>query len=350
MRPSKQILIIGRNAALSADLKGMLWPAGIEVKMVDGPEFGLLNIERLRRNLEALAPDLIISLVGSAAAEHAERDRTLTQARSHWAVGDLAEVAGSRDIPLLHLSSDQVFAGQVFSGDRNTRYLETDPADAVSVFGQSQAAGEAEIRAHCRRHVILRTGWLFGVHGHNMLRTMLSLARRGGRVHVPHDHISGPTPVRELCAALRQLALRLLETAPESVFAGHTLHFCATPAATLYEFAHAALGHAAAYQVAPDLVPITPGRFGVIGALARRTELDCRNAIAFGLQQPDWHAALASCVEEICQSENIITEEDIAAVAGRAAETALPYRGVIAETKRRGGLPYGVTEDRRRAV
>lgn len=340
MRTPTQILIIGRNPAIVQDLKGMIWPRGIEAQFADGPELGLLNIERLRRNIEAKTPDLIISVVGSVPTDRAERDRTLTQARNHWAVGDLAEVAGGRDIPLLHLSSDQVFAG-----DRTAPYLESDRPDAVSVFGQAQAAGEAEIRAHCRRHVILRTGWLFGSSGHNMLRTMLSLGRRGGRVHVPHDHISGPTPVRELCGALRQLALTMLDT-PSSEFGGHTLHFSGAPAATLYEFANAALGRAAAFQVTPELLPISPNRFGVTGAHARRSELDCSIAAsAFGLVQPDWQVALADCVDEICQSENLVTEDQIAALA----ESQLPYRGIIAESQRRGGVPYGIGADRRRA-
>jgi dTDP-4-dehydrorhamnose reductase len=340
MRPEKQILIIGRNAALAHDLGLMVWPSGHGVKVVDGAELGLLDVERLQRNIEALAPSLIISVVGSAMTDRAERDRTLTQARNHWAVGDLAEVASAGDIPLLHLSSDQVF-----SGDKDGAYLETDTPDAISVFGQSQAAGEAEIRARCRRHVILRTGWLFGTSGHNMLRTVLSLGKRGGRVHVPHDHISGPTPARELCAAIRRVSLAMLER-PASEAYGHTIHFCATPAATLYEFARVALAHATAFQAAPDLVPITPSRFGVTGAAARRTELDCSIAIReFGLVQPDWHVALANCVDEICQVENLSLEQQIAALA----ETQLPYRGQAPEARRRGALPHGVIADRRRA-
>lgn len=339
MSASHKILIIGRNAALAHDLGTMLWPAGIEARTVDGAEFGLLDIERLRRNIDTLAPSLIISMVGSASTDRIEHGRTVTQARNHWAVGDLAEVAGQRDIPLLHLSSDQVF-----SGDRQEAYLESDAADAISVLGQSQAAGEAEIRAHCRRHVILRTGWLFSASGHNMLRTMISLARRGGRVHVPHDHVSGPTPVRELCAALRQIALRMLETAPAE-FGGHTLHFSGAPAATLYEFAEVAIGRAASFQVAPDLVPITPSRFGVTGAPARRTELDCTTAATvFGLARPDWRKALVDCVDEICQTDSGTPEQRIAALA----ETPLPYRGFVPENRRRGALPFGIAMDRRR--
>lgn len=339
MPGQKLILIVGRNAALAQDLDAMAWPATYSVRSVGAIEVGVLDIDRLRTNLERFAPSLIISTIGYNSPDRAERDRTITQARNHWAVADLAEAAGALGIPLIHLSSDQVFAG-----DRTGPYLETDQPDAISVFGQSQAAGEAEIRAHCHRHVILRTGWLFGVRGHNMLRTMLSLGRRGGRVHVPNDHVSGPTPARELCSALRQVGLQLLDDS--TGHAGATIHFCGTPAATLYDFARGALSRAISFQVAPDLIPITPNRFGVTGAPARRTELDCSVAAArFGLVQPDWHSALADCVEEICQTEQA-SLRDLDPLVAQPGPVS--YRSFQPEPSRRLVLPVGVSIGRRR--
>lgn len=192
MNARKLILIAGRNAVLAQELDEMLWPAGYEARQMTAIELGILDIERLRRNIKALSPALIINTIGYSSPDLAESHRVMAQARSHWSVGDLAEVAGECGIPLLHLSSDQVFAG-----DKGTPYLETDRPDAVSVFGQALAAGEAEVGAHCANYAILRTGWLFGAKGHNMLRTMLSLGRRGGRIHVPNDHISA----RPRCAS-----------------------------------------------------------------------------------------------------------------------------------------------------
>lgn len=337
MQTRKLILIAGRNAVLAQELDDMIWPAGYEARAMTGLELGILNIERLRRNLEALAPVLIINTIGYASADGAENQRVLTQARSHWSVGDLAEVAGALGIPLLHLSSDQVFAG-----DKDGPYLETDRPDAVSVFGQALAAGEAEVGVHCTNFAILRTGWLFGAKGHNMLKTMLSLGRRGGRVHVPNDHISGPTPVRDLCGALRRLGLALIE---HEISGGNILHFAGAPAATWFEFASHALRQAAPYQSPPELIPITPNRFGVTGAPARRTELDCRNAIRL-LQTgaPDWRRALDDCVEEICLTEQRSGEPTIQLPADPQ-----PYRQFVSEERRRGALPFGITADRRLA-
>lgn len=336
MQSSKLILIAGRNPVLAQELEGMIWPAGYPVRALTGIELGLLNIDRLRHNLDVLTPSLIINTIGYASPDNAETNRTVAQARNHWSVGDLAEAAGERDIPLLHLSSDQVFAG-----DKFTPYLETDQPDAISVFGQAQAAGEAEVAAHCRNFAILRTGWLFGAKGHNMLKTVLSLGKRGGRVHVPNDHIAGPTPVRELCAALRRIGTGLMA---QEIDGGTIVHFCGKPSATWFEFATHALRHATPYQRPPELVPITPNRFGVTGAPARRTELDCARAQSlFQLEQPEWQRALDDCVEEICLSDLRPADEIV-------PEIQLPYRATVPEQRRRrGSLPFGISNDRRRA-
>lgn len=329
MQSSKLILIAGRNAVLAQELGEMIWPAGYEVRAMSGTELGLLNIDRLRRNLDVLAPKLIINTIGYTSPDSAENNRTLTQARNHWSVGDLAETAGARGIPLIHLSSDQVFAGDKFGA-----YLETDAPDAISVFGQAQAAGEAEIAAHCRNFAILRTGWLFGAKGHNMLKTMLSLGKRGGRVHVPNDHIAGPTPVRELCAALRRIGISLMAagTSGDNGTGGTIVHFCGKPAATWFEFATHALRQATPYQRSPELVPITPNRFGVTGAPARRTELDCTRARAlFQLEQPDWRKSLDECVEEICLS-------DLQPADSIVPDLKIPFRAIMPERRRRAGL------------
>ncbi|MBI2253874.1 MAG: sugar nucleotide-binding protein [Proteobacteria bacterium] len=337
MQDRKLILIAGRNAVLAQELEEMIWPAGFEVRALTGLELGILNIDRLRRNLETLAPVLIINTIGYASSDGAENQRTLTQARSHWSVGDLAEAAGALGIPLLHLSSDQVFAGDKFGA-----YLETDTPDAISVFGQAQAAGEAEVAAHCRHFAVLRTGWLFGAKGHNMLKTMLSLGRRGGRVHVPNDHIAGPTPVRELCSTMRRIGLALMN---KEFDGGTTLHFAGAPAATWFEFASHALGRAAPYQTAPELVPITPNRFGVTGAPARRTELDCsRTRHLLQLEQPDWRRALDDCVEEIC-----LAEHRNADAIPQHQPAPMPYRRHTSDEHRRGYLPFGISTDRRQA-
>ena len=337
MQDPKLILIAGRNAVLAQELEEMIWPAGFETRTLTGLELGILDIERLRRNLETLAPALIINTIGYASPDGAEQQRTMTQARSHWSVGDLAEAAGGLGIPLLHLSSDQVFAGDKFGA-----YLESDTPDAISVFGQAQAAGEAEVAAHCLNFAILRTGWLFGAKGHNMLKTMLSLGRRGGRVHVPNDHIAGPTPVRELCGAMRRIGLALMNREFDG---GAILHFTGAPAATWFEFAAHALRQAAPYQAAPELIPITPNRFGVTGAPARRTELDCsRTRHLLQLEQPDWRRALDDCVEEIC-----LAEQRTAEAGAPYHMDQLPYRRFVPEDRRGGYLPLGISTDRRQA-
>lgn len=334
MESGRLVLIIGRTGALVSELEDMIWPAGYHALVQGGSEIGLLNIDRLDANIGRLAPSLIINTIGYVSHDLADGRRAMIHARNHWSAGDLAEVAGRHDVPLIHLSSDEVFAG-----DRGSAYFETDHPDATAVIGQSQAAGEAEVAAHCRRYIILRTGWLFGARGHNMLRTMLSLSRRGGRVHVADDHVSGPTPIRELCAALRRIGVALMTGEFDR---GGVVHFCGAPQASSFDFARQALQAAAPFQEGPDLVPMTASRFGVADIPPRRTELDCSGLKdIFGIAQPDWRRALAECVEEICRGNQEIREGYPPRNPGSTPATAFAVPGY------RRLRPFGAVPDRR---
>ncbi len=113
------------------------------------------------------------------------------------------------------------------------------------------------------------------------------------------------SPVRPRSASCAQRLRRIgLSLMAQEISGGTILHFCGKPAATWFEFASHALQQATPYQLSPELVPITPNRFGVTGAPARRTELDCSRARhLFQLEQPDWRRALDDCVEEICLAD-----------------------------------------------
>jgi dTDP-4-dehydrorhamnose 3,5-epimerase len=113
-------------------------------------------------------------------------------------VAALAHVATSHGLTLLHVSSDYVFDGT------STRpYREDDPVAPLGVYGQTKAAGD-QIVATVPRHYVVRTSWVIG-HGHNFVRTMLSLAERGIDPSVVDDQHGRLTFTSELAQAIRHL-------------------------------------------------------------------------------------------------------------------------------------------------
>ena len=65
----------------------------------------------------------------------------------------------------------------VFDGAKGSAYTEFDTPNPISHYGASKLAGEKLARSACRRCYIVRTSWLYGVHGKNFPYTVINLAK-----------------------------------------------------------------------------------------------------------------------------------------------------------------------------
>lgn len=102
---------------------------------------------------------------------------------------------------LVHISSDYVFPGT----DSSSR-KETDPVCPINAYGRTKWAGEVFVRALCPKHFIVRTAWLYGLHGKNFVKTILKKARETGRISVVADQYGSPTFANDLAEAILKLA------------------------------------------------------------------------------------------------------------------------------------------------
>lgn len=284
------ILICGRHGQLAQALQQRL--AGLGTLHVLGREqLDLAVPERIRQTVRAVQPDLIINAAAYTAVDQAESDAQAAFALNAQAPGVLAEEAARLGVPLLHYSTDYVF-----DGSQATPYTEDDPTRPLGVYGHSKLAGEQAISAVGDAHLILRTSWVYSLHGRNFLLTLQRLLQEKPELRVVADQIGAPTWAGSL--AMGTLALIERWRAGQAGAWG-TYHMTAQGHTSWYGFAQAIGAHLKAQgKPCAHLLPITSSEYPTPARRPLNSRLDCRR-----LQQqwqvslPDWREALIECLK-----------------------------------------------------
>jgi len=164
--------------------------------------------------------------------------------------------------------------------------------------GTTKLAGERADEEVGGGWLVLRTSWVYGLHGQNFLRSMLRLAREHEEIQVVNDQIGAPTWSRIFATATAQiLAMALRDPVRSEVLApaAGIYHLTAAGQTTWCEFARAILARdpARAEQRARAVVGIATSEYSTAAERPRWSVLDgAKVASTFGIRLPQWNAQL----------------------------------------------------------
>ena len=113
------------------------------------------------------------------------------------AVGILAREANAIGAHLVQISTDYVF-----DGTKNEPYVETDLPNPLSAYGRSKLLGE---QLAGTGNLIVRTAWVMGPDGNNMLKTILRLLEEHAVLHFVNDQVGCPTFTDDLALGILSL-------------------------------------------------------------------------------------------------------------------------------------------------
>ncbi|HWS35528.1 MAG TPA: dTDP-4-dehydrorhamnose reductase [Actinoplanes sp.] len=175
-------LITGAAGMLGRDLQQVLAEQGVtDVVAAGHTDLDITSPAQVRAAVAGA--DIVINAAAWTDVDRAESEEPDATAVNGDAVALLASVAGSR---LIHVSTDYVFDGRA-----TTPYPEDTPYAPVNAYGRGKAAGEAAVLSH--GGYVVRTAWLYGAHGRNFVKTMLTLASSHPHVDVVDDQEGPPT-------------------------------------------------------------------------------------------------------------------------------------------------------------
>lgn len=171
----------------------------------DTPQRGRLNIgdETSLQEWFKINPayDLIVNAAAETRVDFCEKQEFYSFKVNAISLQYITKAVTDNNGALVHISTDYVFPGT----DPTPR-KETDPVCPINAYGRTKWAGEVFVRAICPKHFIVRTAWLYGLHGKNFVKTILKKARETGRISVVADQYGSPTYANDLAGAILQLA------------------------------------------------------------------------------------------------------------------------------------------------
>jgi len=269
-------------------------PRNVEIIALGRPQLDLSVRTAVLATLRSARCDVIVNAAAYTAVDRAESEPEAAMRVNGEGAGYVAEIAAELGAPLVHLSTDYVFDGEL---DRP--YREDDPTGPTSAYGRSKLAGERNIAAVHANHAILRTAWIYSPFGANFVKTMLRLGASQGEVRVVDDQIGNPTSALDLADAVLAVAGRLLAD-PSPALRG-VFHTAGAGQASWADFAEAIFAEARAHGRAPVAVRrIATADYPTDARRPANSRLDtARFRAAFGLALPDWRKSTKECVARL---------------------------------------------------
>lgn len=289
-----KIMVIGGNGQLGQELAAQGGQKGFVLKTFDLPQIDITSETSIQSLTEAFRPELVINAAAYTQVDRAESEPDLCRAVNCDGPQHLASCCREAQIPLIHVSTDFVFDGK-----KTTPYTEDDPPSPLSVYGRTKADGEKAVQANIAHHLIVRTAWLYSVHGQNFVKTMLKLGTQRDELGVVDDQYGSPTCAADLAAAILSMAQRIAEHAdiPWGIY-----HYCGQGVTSWHEFARKIFEVAGRYQQfkIKRIQALTTAQYPTAAARPENSALDCRKIAAhFGIQTIAWQESLEKTISRI---------------------------------------------------
>lgn len=282
-----KILVTGANGQLGRELQTTLEKENPGLTTyTDVDTLDITNAKAVSEFITSNEFTHIINCAAFTSVDKAETEQTKCYQINTEAVRNIAMAASEIGAKVVHISTDYVFDGKSYRP-----YNEADKVNPVSAYGTSKRKGEMALLSFCPDAIILRTAWLYSPHGHNFVKTMLSLGEKNKELRVVYDQIGSPTSATDLAEAIRTVIMS------RQWLAG-IYHFTNEGVASWYDFAKQI--HKFAGIDSCKITPITTDLYPTPATRPHYSVLDkSKIKKTFGITIPYWSDSLKQCIERI---------------------------------------------------
>lgn len=199
MSSNRKILVTGAKGQLGRDLVRVL-ERDFKTVGADKEQFDIRDLKATRDFITAENPDVIVHSAAYTDVDGCEENREKAIKINGLGTRNVAIAARKTDARLFYISTDYVF-----SGDKSQPYVDFDPPNPQTVYGQSKLLGEKFVLEQLSEFCILRIAWLYGIHGGNFVKTMINKCEKGEDLQVVEDQAGSPTWAKDVARQVSTL-------------------------------------------------------------------------------------------------------------------------------------------------
>jgi dTDP-4-dehydrorhamnose reductase len=197
-----RVLITGAGGQLGRDLVPAFGDgSGRTIAAPDRSQLDVTDRDAVLGAIDRIQPDVIVHAAAWTAVDACQQDPDRAYQVNALGARHVAEGARVARAHLVFVSTDYVF-----DGTAPQPYREWDQPNPLSVYGRSKLGGEREVQALLPGATVVRTSWVCGAHGSNMVKTVLRLAAAQPELAFVDDQHGCPTFTEDLAAMIVRLA------------------------------------------------------------------------------------------------------------------------------------------------
>ena len=276
-----KILITGANGMLAKSVRKRL-EKGNELICTDVADLDITDEKAVMEFVTNAKPDYIINCAAYTAVDKAEEAGEIVRKINADGPKNLAIAAKTVDAPLVHISTDYVFGGDL---DIEEEYKEEDEKHPVTAYGITKLEGEEKIKENTDKYYIFRTAWLYG-DGNNFVRTMLKLGETKDEINVVADQHGSPTYAEDLANIIGEAIEKKI---PYGIYHATNEGFT-----TWYDFTKAIFEYAG---IICQVNPVTTEKYIEMMKITqakrpKNSQMSKEKLLAQGIQIPEWENGL----------------------------------------------------------
>lgn len=288
------ILVTGANGQLGSEInhiKETYEKKGLQFFFYNSSQLDITNPLALEKEIKNKKIDYVINCAAYTAVDKAEDEDQKEKcynvnAKALKYIGDICK---KNNVRVIHISTDYVF-----DGEKNEPYTESNQVNPQSVYGKTKMQGEQFLLDSKAASIIIRTAWVYSIHGNNFVKTMLRLGKERDTLNVVADQYGTPTNARDLAKAILDI---IVYSEENKTFHQGIYHYSNEGKITWCDFAKEIFKQK---NITCQVNAIETSAYPTKAKRPKYSVLDkSKIKKTFNIEIPKWDNSLSECLKEI---------------------------------------------------